>query len=127
MSDMTKLPQHIDEMGVLLTQTAKHEQSLVKALSDALCKIDEQLVQDIRKVAVQHQARRAEIYLELQALAHTIGVFPAAHEISHEIAHVPPANDVQPHFAAAVGDWRQAALNINYQDELDFHLNGTGP
>jgi hypothetical protein len=34
---------------------------------------------------------------------------------------------VQPHFAAAVGDWRQAALNINYQDELDFHLNGTGP
>jgi hypothetical protein len=127
MSDMTKLPQHIDEMGVLLTQTAKHEQSLVKALSDALSKIDEQLVQDIRKVAVQHQARRAEIYLELQALAHTIGVFPAAHEISHEIPHVPPANDVQPHFAAAVGDWRQAALNINYQDELDFHLNGTGP
>ena len=124
---MTKLPQHIDEMGVLLTQTAKNEQSLVKALSDALAKVDEQLVQDIRKVAVQHQARRAEIYLELQALAHTIGVFPAAHEIPHEIPHVAPANDVQPEFAVAVGDWRQAALNINYQDELDFHLNGASP
>ena len=124
---MTKLPQHIDEMGVLLAQTAKHEQSLVKALSEALSKVDEQLVQDIRKVAVQHQARRAEIFMELQALAHSIGAFPTAHEIPHEITHVPPANDAQPHFAAAVGDWRQAALNINYQDELDFHLNGTGP
>ena len=120
---MTKLPQHIDEMGVLLAQTAKNEQSLVKALSDALSKVDQQLVQDIRKVAVQHQARRAEIYLELQALAHTIGVFPTA----HEIPHVPPANDAEPQFAVAVGDWRQAALNINYQDELDFHLNGAAP
>jgi|SRR5688572_2562864 hypothetical protein len=123
MSDMTKLPQHIDELGVVLTQTAKHEQSLVKALADALGKVDDQLMQDIRKVAVQHQARRAEIFLELQALAHTIGAFPTA----HEIPHVPADNDAQPHFAAAVGDWRQAALNINYQDELDFHLNGTGP
>jgi hypothetical protein len=121
---MTKLPQHIDEMGVLLTQTAKHEQSLVKSLSEALSKVDEQLVQDIRKVAVQHQARRAEIFMELQALAHTIGAFPTAHEIPHEL----PANDdVHPQFAVAVGDWRQAALNINYQDELDFHLNGAGP
>ena len=120
---MTKLPQHIDDMSALLTQTAKSERSLVKALSDALSQVDHQLVQDIRKVAVQHQARRAEIYMELQALACTIGVFPAAHEITH----VPPANDAEPQFAVAVGDWRQAALNINYQDELDFHLNGTGP
>jgi hypothetical protein len=120
---MTKLPQHIDEMSVLLTQTARNEQSLVKALSDALSQVDHQLVQDIRKVAVQHQARRAEIYLELQALAHTIGVFPTAHEIPHEL----PANDAEPQFAVAVGDWRRAALNINYQDELDFHLNATGP
>ena len=120
---MTKLPHYIDEMSGLLTQTAKNEQSLVKALSEALSQVDHQLVQDIRKVAVQHEARRAEIYLELQALAHAIGVFPAAHEIAHE----PPANDVQPQFAVAVGDWRQAALNINYEDELAFHLNGTGP
>jgi hypothetical protein len=126
-ADMTKLPQHIDEMGVLLTQTAKHEQSLVKALSEALSKVDEQLVQDIRKVAVQHQARRAEIFMELQALAHCIGAFPAAHEIPHEIPHELPANDVHPQFAVAVGDWRQAALNINYQDELDFHLNAAAP
>ena len=123
---MTKLPQHMDELGVLLTQTAKHEQSLVKALSEALSKVDEQLAQDIRKVAVQHQARRAEIFMELQALAHSIGAFPTAHE-PQDIPHVPPANDLQPHFAVAVGDWRQAALNINYQDELDFQLNGAGP
>jgi hypothetical protein len=70
-------------ISLLLTQTAKHEQSLVKALADALGKVDDQLMQDIRKVAVQHQARRAEIFLELQALAHTIGAFPTAHEISH--------------------------------------------
>jgi hypothetical protein len=65
--------------------------------------------------------------MELQALAHCIGAFPAAHEIPHEIPHELPANDVHPQFAVAVGDWRQAALNINYQDELDFHLNAAAP
>ena len=121
MSDMTKLVQHIAEMNNLLIQTTTSEQSLVKALGDALSEVDHQLVRDIRKVALEHQARRAEVFLELQALACSIGMFPQAQE---EVAYVPPANDEQAFFPA-VGDWRQAALNVNYQDEIDYHLNTT--
>jgi hypothetical protein len=120
---MSKLLQHMDEMGAILTHTTKHEQSLVKALGDALRQVDHQLVEEIRNLNTQHQARRAEIFLELQALACSIGLFPTA----QEIPHVPPANEVnaQGQFIP-VGDWRQAAQNINYQDELDFHLKNVG-
>jgi hypothetical protein len=118
---MTKLVQHIEEMGALLTQTTRSEQSLVKALADALSQVDHQLVQDIRKVGIEHQARRAEIFLELQALACTIGMFPTANEVAIE----PPANAEQQYFPA-MGDWRQAAQNVSYQDELDYHLRTKG-
>jgi hypothetical protein len=120
---MSKLRQHMDEMSAILTHTTKNEQSLVKALGDALRQVDDQLVQDIRSLNTQHQARRAEIFLELQALACSIGLFPTA----HEIPHVPAANDALPHGQfIPVGDWRQAAQNISYQDELDFHLKTAG-
>ena len=116
---MSKLLQHIDEMGAIVTQTTKYEQSLVKALGDALRQVDDHLVQEIRNINTQHQARRGEIFLELQALAHGIGLFPTA----QEIPHVPAANDAHANGQFnPVGDWRQAAQNINYEDELDFHL-----
>jgi uncharacterized protein YPO0396 len=120
---MSKLTQHVDEMSGILTQTTKYEQSLVKALGDALRQVDDHLVQNIRNLNTQHQARRAEIFLELQALASSIGLFPTM----QEIPHAPPANDA---LARAqfipVGDWRQAAQNIHYQDELDFHRTTVG-
>ena len=118
---MSKLLQHMDEMSALITHTTRNEQSLVKALGDALQHVDDQLVQDIRNLNTQHHARRAEIFLELQALACSIGLFPTA----QEIPHVPPANDAHGQFIP-VGDWRKAAQNINYQDELDFHLKTVG-
>lgn len=118
---MSKLVQHMDEMNAILTHTTRNEQSLVKALGDALQHVDDQLVRDIRNLNTQHQARRAEIFLELQALACSIGLFPTA----QEIPHVPAANDAHGQFIP-VGDWRQAAQNINYQDELDLHLKAVG-
>ena len=49
MSDMTKLVHHIDETRTLLNQTTASEQSLVKALGDALNEVDHQLVREISK------------------------------------------------------------------------------
>ena len=118
---MSKLRQHMDEMGAILTHTTKHEQSLVKALGEALRQVDDQLVQDIRSLNTQHQARRAEIFLELQALACSIGLFPTA----QEIPHIPAANDAHGQYIP-VGDWRQAAQNISFQDELELHLQTAG-
>ena len=110
MSDMTKLVQHIAEMNTLLIQTTTSEQSLVKALGDALSQVDHQLVRDIRKVALEHQARRAEVFLELQALACSIGMFPHTQE---EVAYVPPANDEQAFFQpSATGAKRSRTSTI---------------
>jgi len=111
---MSKLLQHMDEMSAILTHTTRHEQSLVKALADALQQVDQQLVQDIRSLNMLHHERRAEIYLELQSLAASIGLVPTA----HDMLQVRPVNDTQ----AAVGDWRQAAQTVNYEDELDMHV-----
>ncbi len=118
---MSKLTQHMDEMSAILTHTTKNEQSLVQALGEALRQVDHQLVEDIRNLNTQHQARRAEIYLELQALACSIGLFPTA----QEIPHVPAAYETHAQFVP-VGDWRRAAENINYQDEVDHHLRTVG-
>ena len=118
---MTKLVQHIDEMRARLTQTSTSEQSLVKSLGDALNHVDQQLVRDIRKVATEHEARRAGIFNELHAFACSIGFFQPA----PEVGFVPQQND-GPYFPA-VGDWRQATMNLNYQDEFEHHLNGKGP
>jgi hypothetical protein len=61
------------------------------------------------------------IFNELQALACSIGMF----QPSPDMAAIPQQNG-QPHLAA-VGDWRQATANVNYQDEFEYHSNGKGP
>lgn len=118
---MTKLRQHIDEMRTSLTQTSTSEQSLVKSLGDALNHVDQQLLRDIRKVAMEHESRRAVIFNELQALACNIGVF----QPPPDMGVIPHHNDGHPYFPA-VGDWRQATENLSYQDEFEAHLNGNG-
>ena len=119
--DMTKLLQHINDMRASVNHTATGEQSLVKGLGDALSYVDQQLLRDIRKVATEHEARRAVIFNELQALACSIGVF----QPPEEVGAIPQQNG-NPYFPA-VGDWRQATMNLNYQDEFEQHLNGNGP
>jgi hypothetical protein len=118
---MTKLRQHIDEMRASATHTATGEQSLVKSLGDALNHVDQQLLRDIRKVAAEHEARRAVIFNELQALACSIGVF----QQPPEMGAIAQQNNGHPY--PAVGDWRQATMNLNYQDEFEHHLNSQSP
>ena len=64
-----------DEMRASSIQTAANEQALVRSLGDALSHIDQQLLLDVRRFAADHEARRAAIFNELQALACSIGMF----------------------------------------------------
>jgi hypothetical protein len=123
-NDLVRLNPHIDHMRQQLSQTAETERSLVQTLGDALKRFDQETLQNVRNLAAEHEARRAGILNELQALAAGIGTFQPPHEtvqpaaISQENGH--------PH---AVGDWRQATKNLSYQDELELllrngHLNG---
>jgi hypothetical protein len=117
--DMTKLVQHIDEMRARLTQTAHNERSLVESLSDALNRLDQDILQSVRNIAAGHEARRGAILNELQALACSIGMFLPP----HEVVVLPQPIDGYPS-ALAGGDWRQATMNLSYHDELERHLNG---
>jgi hypothetical protein len=116
---VSKLRQHVEDMRTSVTQTASNEQSLVKSLGDALNHVDQQLLRDIRKVAAEHEARRAVIFNELQALACNIGVFQPAPEVTA----LPPHSEGHHPYFPAVGDWRQATRNLSYQDEFEQHLN----
>lgn len=128
---MTKLHQQIEDMRARLTEIAESDTALVKALGEALARVDEKLLADVRHVTAAHEARRGAIMYELQALASRLCVFPAPQEQAtvleeQEEAYLPSYVPVNGHQEVqSRGDWRQAASNI--QDELEFHLNGHPP
>ena len=102
-NELTHLSPHIDEMRTKLAQNSENERSLVQTLSDELKRFDQQTLQNIRTVAAEHEARRAGILEELQALAASIGTFSPARE--------QPVAIPQPR-----------ALTLSYHDELERSL-----
>lgn len=122
---MTKLLQHIDEMRQRLSEIASNEKVLIKALGDALNRLDQQLLRDVRSITNEHEARREEILGELQTLAAGIGMFraplPAPDVAQEQLPRYMPQEPV-PQQALAAGDWREATRNI--EDDIEFHLNG---
>jgi len=130
---MTKLLAHIEDMRARLKEVADNEQALVKALGDALDRLDQALLRDVQSVASAHEERREAILGELQGLASGIGMFraPLAPPAREELPSYMPSVEHAHAQAIAPGDWRRATSNI--EDELDFgpqfdgpHLNG-GP
>jgi hypothetical protein len=75
---MSKIGQLVEELRDRLNSVADQEQKLVSSLRDALNRFDQKLLQDVRSVAAEHEARRSHILSELQDLASRIGVFPSA-------------------------------------------------
>ena len=116
---MSRLIEHIEKVRMRLTEISASELHLVRALGDALSRVDEKLLRDVRAVTAEHEARRGEILNELQVLATRVGSFPAPNEPYAAIG----AEEAQEgtngyHTAIGAGDWRQAAKNI--EDDLDF-------
>jgi hypothetical protein len=111
----------VEDMRARLDAIADAEQALVHALAEALSRVDQKLLQDVRSITTEHEARRGVILGELQALASRMGALPAPREPVAEIAYEPaadaaiPVNDPEPEFGR--GDWREAANNI--QQELE--------
>jgi hypothetical protein len=107
------------------------EQGLVRALGDALNRIDQQLLDEVRSVTMEHEVRRGVILMELQSLAAHIGALPAPREtvVAVGLAHqeLPSYEPVPSNGERSIGcgDWRRAANNI--QDELEFALGDHSP
>lgn len=125
---MTGLPQNLELMLARLTDNSKSELELVRALADAIRRVDEQMLREVRNVALQHEMRREAIFGELQDIATRLCTLPArtvmpAIDQQHQQYHQ-PAIDAQPPHNHVAGDWRQAARNID--DEFEFPINGHG-
>ena len=124
---MTKMIDLVEEMRARLNQVTETEQALVRALAEALSRVDQKLLQDVRNIATDHESRRGAILHELHGLAARIGAFPAPREPAAGLEYADPA--AKPAAPAAIngharpfsrGDWRQAANNI--EDELDIYF-----
>jgi hypothetical protein len=121
---MSKMMNLVEDMRARLDAIADTEQALVRALGEALNRVDHKLLHDVRSITTEHETRRGAILLELQGLASRIGAFPSTREpragIEYEPTARPIANDPEPAFGR--GDWREAANNI--QQELDIFVRG---
>ena len=139
-----QLNQQIEEMRSRLSENAQNEKALLGALSEALGQVDQQLLETVRQVTAEHEARRSDILNELQVLASRLCVFPksvtsgepvrareqvtslyskagdspARHNLESMTLPLSAKNGKARH---APGDWRQAASNID--DELEFYLD----
>lgn len=128
---MSESENHIEQMQLRLQEMAAREQLLINALNEALSRADRKLLDDVRSVTADHEARRAIIMTGLQTLAERIGVFPASdvpietiEYESPEPADTPVVGELHTsQTLARGGDWRKAAKKIT--DGLDFHLNGS--
>ena len=121
---MSKLIEYVDEMRARLDEVSGTEKLLIRALDDALRRVDQDLLADVRDVTIAHEARRVAILQELQGLASRIGAFPALTQppsLEASSGELPPATGATlPPDGVRAGDWRQAVSNI--KDDLDDYF-----
>ena len=109
---MTKMLDQVDAMRTRLTEVSNHEQTLLRALADALTRVDQALLDDISDIALAHEARRGVILSELHNLAARIGAFPTPRltQDARTEAEAALPRHAQP---SHPGDWREAISNID--------------
>ena len=87
---MSKMLQVVEELRDRLGSIADQEQQLIASLRDALHRVDQKLLQDVRNIGAEHEGRRSVILNELQGLASRLGAFPAASRSSQVNSEVRP-------------------------------------
>jgi hypothetical protein len=109
-NELTKLAPYVEQARMTLTETAERERALVETLSHELRRFDQQTRQGVRTMAAEHETRRAGILEELQALASSIGTFPAPREAQVTIQH----------HAAPTSPARQSAMSFHDEPEANL-------
>jgi small-conductance mechanosensitive channel len=131
---MSKMAGLVDELRQQLNSAREGEQELVASLREALDQYDQRLLQDVRSLAAEHEARRGAILTELQTLARRMGAFPAPREPHLELTDAtPPPRATPPALprsalagngsklqAVEGGAWREATQRL--QSELDGYF-----
>ena len=126
---MTGLHQNIEDILARLLEKSRGELDLSRTLADAIRRVDEHLLREVRSVTLQHEVRREAIFGELQNLATRLCSLPVMNGAA-SMAAIDQQTHTNGHAAidavqsnAGGADWRQAAQNINEDhDEFDFEL-----
>ena len=130
---MTKMIELVEEMGAKIAHIKDTERELLRALGEALNRVDQRLLQNVREITSEHGTRRGATLHELQCLAARIGSFPTSRRpITGIECAAPAARPIEsatgptPNGIPAVdgldaanghetflrcGDWRQAVSN----------------
>ncbi len=74
---MTGLHQNVEELLARLAENSRNELDLFRTLADAIRRVDENLLREVRSVTVQHELRREAILGELQNLTVRLCALPA--------------------------------------------------
>ena len=121
---MSNIIQLVEEMRAKLSQITSAEEEIVWSLRDALSRVDEKLLHDVRTITTEHETRRGRSLHELQRWSSRIGSFPTERAglsglEDKKVSAAPIAAADGPPISHIFrrGDWRQAANNI--EDELD--------
>jgi hypothetical protein len=123
---MSKMFELVDELRQQLQSVGDTEQKLVSTLREALKRYDQRLLQDVRNLTAEHEARRGAILSELQSLASRMGAFPPAREPQLGVAGAAPREGAAALPAGAKlravpgGAWREATERL--QSELDVYF-----
>ena len=74
------LTAQLEQMRIRMNELAKHESYRAAELNAAVQRMDDQLLHEIRSMAAEHQARRANILNELEAFAAQLNALPDRHQ-----------------------------------------------
>ncbi|MBU2532165.1 MAG: hypothetical protein KKB37_05465 [Alphaproteobacteria bacterium] len=129
---MTESENHIEQMHRRLQEVSARQQALIDTLNEALSRADRKMLDDVRNITMEHEARRGLIQSELLSLAERIGAFPLSARSIDTIEYEPTdmrdaitaEEPVEPASEWRGGDWRKAAEKIT--KELDLYVNRAG-
>ena len=126
MSDLLRI---IESMRVQLSGISNSEMALARALEEAVRSGDEGLLQDVRRLTREHDARRGTILTELENLGSRLGKFPSEQKkpvagTEHAEANVERLNGTRQFVGRA--DWRIAVSNIE-DEQGDFYKSWAAP
>ena len=68
--------EQLEQMRIRMNDVAKHESNLAAELNAAIRRMDDQLLHEVRSMAAEHEARRANILNELELLAAQMNHLP---------------------------------------------------
>ena len=87
---MSALPQNVHDLLTRLNETSRHELDIVRDLSEAIRRADDQLLKEVRSVTMLHELRREAIVSELQLLAQRLCVLPHREPHREQISAIEP-------------------------------------